>query len=328
MRFFVQYQGQQTGPFSIEEMRAGLDAGKYQPSDLGWREGLPDWKPLSTLLSEAPSLPPSMPAQPETSKLAIWSLVLGLVGFVLVGLTAIPAVICGHLAFSEIKKSNGRLTGGGMAIAGLICGYLMSAIFAIAMLAGLTAPMVIRQKKKADQMEAIQNAKQIGLAMMQFNADYGSYPADATADQVADDSNTDRETGDSSNAYFRQLLRSGVVSSEQIFYAKSAGARKPDGLIDGDLAMEPGECGFAYVSNLDPNSEIPRPLVMAPFETGTRKFDGMPYDYKAIILWTDGSVRSLPIQRGSGQVIYEGKNLLDPTHPVWAGKPPEIALPE
>jgi len=322
VQFFVQHQGQQTGPFTLDQIRAGLAAGTYQPSDLGWREGLAAWQPLSTLLAA------TLTVQPETSKLAVWSLVLALAGFILVGLTSLPAVVCGHLALSGIKKSNGRQTGQGLAVAGLICGYLMSVIFVIAMLAGLTAPMVIQMKKKGDRAEAINSARQIGLAMMQFEADYGSYPSDATAKSVAEESNTDPESGTSSNAYFRQIIRSGIVDSEFPFYCRASRVRKPDGNTSGDSALEPGECGFAYVSNLDPKGETPRPLAMAPFVPGTTDFDPMPYDGKAIVLWTDGSVRTLPIDRNTKQVIFEGRHLLDPDHPVWAGKPPVIALPE
>ncbi len=58
----------------------------------------------------------------KTSGLAIASLVCGIFTFIC-GLGAIPAVICGHLALSRIKA--GRAAGGrGMAIAGLIMGYL------------------------------------------------------------------------------------------------------------------------------------------------------------------------------------------------------------
>ena len=62
---------------------------------------------------------------PATSVLAIWSLVLGILGLALLGpITGIPAVICGHMARSRIRKSNGELTGSGMALAGLITGYI------------------------------------------------------------------------------------------------------------------------------------------------------------------------------------------------------------
>jgi hypothetical protein len=53
--------------------------------------------------------------------MAIASLVCSLVGIGLVG------VILGHLALGEIKRSNGYTQGRGLAIAGLIIGYLQIA---------------------------------------------------------------------------------------------------------------------------------------------------------------------------------------------------------
>jgi hypothetical protein len=73
---------------------------------------------------------PYVPLQPttKTSTLAIISLIGGITGFtILPFLGAIVAVITGHMAQSEIKKSGGMITGKGMAIAGLIMGYLVLA---------------------------------------------------------------------------------------------------------------------------------------------------------------------------------------------------------
>lgn len=67
-----------------------------------------------------------MQAQPASSGLAIASLVCGICGFIL-GLTVIPALITGHIALSKIKKSGGIIHGRGMAIAGLILGYITTA---------------------------------------------------------------------------------------------------------------------------------------------------------------------------------------------------------
>jgi hypothetical protein len=61
----------------------------------------------------------------ETSTLAIVSLVSGIISwFLLPILGAIIAVITGHMAKREIGDSQGRLTGDGMATAGLVLGYL------------------------------------------------------------------------------------------------------------------------------------------------------------------------------------------------------------
>src|ERR1700755_1630405 len=35
------------GIFSEEDVRAGLRTGRFAPTDLGWREGMTSWQPLS-----------------------------------------------------------------------------------------------------------------------------------------------------------------------------------------------------------------------------------------------------------------------------------------
>jgi len=59
---------------------------------------------------------------PETSGKAIFSLVSSFFGLFLP--FALVAVIFGHLSLSEIRKSPGRLKGRGLAITGLVLGYL------------------------------------------------------------------------------------------------------------------------------------------------------------------------------------------------------------
>lgn len=76
--------------------------------------------------SETTHAPPPPVPQPisRTAPTAIWSLVLAILSFTCGWLfTAIPAVICGHIACSKIRKSGGTLSGKGIATAGLILGY-------------------------------------------------------------------------------------------------------------------------------------------------------------------------------------------------------------
>jgi uncharacterized protein DUF4190 len=78
------------------------------------------------MADETPPPPPSVPQPvPRTAPTAIWSLVLAILSFFCGWLfTAIPAVICGHIAWSKIRKSGGALGGKGIATAGLILGYI------------------------------------------------------------------------------------------------------------------------------------------------------------------------------------------------------------
>ena len=84
-----------------------------------------------------------VPAAP-TEPLAIWSLVLslvGLMGFCCGGpILGIAAVVCGHLALSKIN-ANPNLQGRGLALAGLIIGYfaIVSWAFYLIFFGGLAA---------------------------------------------------------------------------------------------------------------------------------------------------------------------------------------------
>jgi Domain of unknown function (DUF4190) len=73
-----------------------------------------------------PSPPPAVPQTvPRTPPVAIWSLILAVLSFTCGWLvTAIPAVICGHIARAKIRKSGEALGGRGIATAGLVLGYI------------------------------------------------------------------------------------------------------------------------------------------------------------------------------------------------------------
>src|SRR5881392_2171965 len=64
-------------------------------------------------------------AAPRKAPMAIVSVVLGVLSFLCVPIfLVIPAIVCGHVAWSKISKSGGALHGKGIAIVGLIVGYL------------------------------------------------------------------------------------------------------------------------------------------------------------------------------------------------------------
>jgi hypothetical protein len=85
-------------------------------------------------------------AAPSTSGLAVTSLVTGILGWLMFPvLASLVAVITGHMARSEIRRSAGSIDGDGIALAGLILGWinlgLAAAIilFAIFVLGGMAA---------------------------------------------------------------------------------------------------------------------------------------------------------------------------------------------
>lgn len=133
------------GIFSEEEIREGLRSGRFVPGDMGRREGMANWQPLSQFSEFAPSGgpppqvgPPSISltatratASGKTEPLAIWSLVLSIVSLFSCGfIHGIPGVICGHLALSKIRR-NTTFEGHGIAVAALIIGYVSITLWLI-----------------------------------------------------------------------------------------------------------------------------------------------------------------------------------------------------
>jgi Domain of unknown function (DUF4190) len=73
---------------------------------------------------QQPYLP--YPPAPPTNGMAVTALVCGVASFV-VGITFIPAIIFGHIAQRQIRQTGEQ--GGGLALAGLILGYVGGALF-------------------------------------------------------------------------------------------------------------------------------------------------------------------------------------------------------
>jgi general secretion pathway protein G len=124
-------------------------------------------------MNETP--PPVSGTQPKTARLAVTSLVLGILGLVLViacigPLFAIPGVVCGHMAQSRIKRSGGMLTGGGLALGGLITGYvsIALAVFLIPMMAAIAIPNFVRARDIAMRNACMNNLRQIETAKQQW----------------------------------------------------------------------------------------------------------------------------------------------------------------
>lgn len=97
--------------------------------------------------------------------LAIWALVLGIASLLFCCLLlAIPAIICGHLARSRIKQAPGTASGSGMAMAGLIMGYVSVVAFILACILGiitaLTIPAAIKLRDKTQRNACRQDVAQ------------------------------------------------------------------------------------------------------------------------------------------------------------------------
>ena len=177
----------------------------------------------------------------------------------------------------------------------------------------------------SDRTEAISNMKQLNLALVDFDHDYGCFPDAITAADVKAPTSTGLTLGSSSsNELFRQLIATGCAH-EITFWARTGiSPHKPDNMVDTDAkALAPGECGFTYIAGLHSEADPDTPVLMAPAIRGTWRFDPEPFEGKALILRIDGTVREEVIDK-HGHVTIGGLNFFDPRQPHWHGKAPDI----
>jgi hypothetical protein len=134
---------------AVDVLKAGFAEGRLTQDEYNDRMGRAyaarTYGELAALTADLPAgaLPPAawpMPAyQPPppggTNSLAIASMVLGVAEFFTGGLTAIPAVICGHVARRQMKQTAQR--GDGMATSGLVLGYMAIIFWSVLIAASL-----------------------------------------------------------------------------------------------------------------------------------------------------------------------------------------------
>lgn len=131
------------GPVDFGQLQLLVATRTISPEDYVWTDVLPDWVPAGSLpdLYGPPTAPPvaaPAPAPPldagptQTCGMAVASFVLGLLGATaLFVIGSVLAIVFGHVALRQIENSRNTLAGRGMAIAGLILGYVVIGIAAI-----------------------------------------------------------------------------------------------------------------------------------------------------------------------------------------------------
>jgi hypothetical protein len=112
--------------------------------------------------------------QPEgTSTAAVFSLILGVLSLSFLCLAGIPAIILGVIGLRAVRRSRGRVRGGGLAVAGIILGTLGTLCTG---LVGLAVPGVAAIRDQAAKQQSRNNLKQISLALINYGDTYQRLP--------------------------------------------------------------------------------------------------------------------------------------------------------
>jgi prepilin-type processing-associated H-X9-DG protein len=162
--------GKEYGPITTNQLRQWITQGRARAVTQVKLEADRDWQVLGSLpeFAEALSLSPALPDMPagppppvRTSRLAIASLVLAVLGIFSCGITAVVGLVLGIVSLVQISKSQGRSKGQGLAIAGVIVSMLFLFVAPIMLL-----PALAKAKAKAQTINCMNNVRQITLAVV------------------------------------------------------------------------------------------------------------------------------------------------------------------
>jgi Domain of unknown function (DUF1707)/Domain of unknown function (DUF4190) len=132
---------------AVDVLKAGFTEGRLTQDEYNDRMGRAyaarTYGELAALTADLPAgplpawpVPAYQPPPPSgTNSMAIASMVLGVAEFFTGGLTAIPAVICGHVARRQMKQTAQR--GDGLATSGLVLGYMAIIFWSVLIAASL-----------------------------------------------------------------------------------------------------------------------------------------------------------------------------------------------
>jgi len=168
------------GPVPAAELRNWIAQARADGQTKVRAEGTTEWVLLSQvpeladgLVKTPPPLPKSMPLPGttpppvgKTSALAVTSLVLGILGFFTCGITALFGLIFGIIALVKISNSQGAVRGRGLALAGTI----VSGVFVLLLpMMAMLLPALSAAKEKAQQINCLNNEKQLALAVLMYS---------------------------------------------------------------------------------------------------------------------------------------------------------------
>lgn len=117
------------------------------------------------------------PAPATNDGLAIASLVMSLLW--VMGLGSVGAIVTGHLSRSKARREGRQPSG--LALAGLIIGYVGAAFMVVAVLAAVAIPVFLNQRVTADNADVKASLRNLATAEEAYATDHGAYTEDLSA---------------------------------------------------------------------------------------------------------------------------------------------------
>jgi len=196
--------GAEHGPVSAQQASDWIAEGRLNRASRVQVEGGAQWQSLGELAEFAAALaaakPPTAPSTPAapavpaatgatpapTSGLAIASLVLGILGLITCGITALAGLVLGIVGLTKISRSQGRLSGSGLAIAGICVSgvFLLWGVPAVSV--GMLLPALAGAKGRAQEVLCMSSLKQLNLGLLMYAGDNNDVfpPADRWCDAI------------------------------------------------------------------------------------------------------------------------------------------------
>ena len=164
------------GPIPAEQIRQWFREGRLNRTSRVKPESAAEWQTLGALVEFADLFPPLSGAAPkpagptEKCGMATASLICGALGFVTC-ITAPVGLVLGFLAHSKIRQSGGRLTGSGLATTGIVLSGITMLLGLVLIPAAMLLPALAKAKQKAQNINCLNNVKQLALGMKMYSSD-------------------------------------------------------------------------------------------------------------------------------------------------------------
>jgi len=179
---------------------------------------------------------------------------------------------------------------------------LLVVISIIALLASVAVPAYQMAVMTAQENAAMQNARQIGIAMRGYANDYGG--------SYVSGSNTYGQQITTSNDAFRSLIPN-YLDSEKVFVVPgSVDGPSTDNITDPyTQILKPGENHFAYIEGLSETSNSQWPMIvdgansLGEYTTDQSQPGGVWKGTKAVVINTDSSAHLIPLM-GTGATRF------------------------